>query len=343
MTKQPAFTEVPTIDVTALVDGPNNPAYDACVKQLSDAAHNVGFAQLVGHGLEASLSDLLEVTKQFFALPETEKMKVYIGNSSNHRGYVPFGEEMMAYGKPDTKEAFDLSADLPSDHPQVKANTPLLGANQWPELAGFRETVMTYYDQVFELGKVVFRAFAEGLGQDPDLFLRYVTAPPSQLRLLHYPENPAAVDRPGIGEHTDYECFTLLKPTAPGLEVFNTDGEWIPVPYNPEALVLNIGDLLELWTDGYYVATSHRVRKVKQERYAFPLFFTVDYDTVVEPLAQFKREDSNRSISSGEHLLAQTMQSFRYMIERLESGEISLPEGALPYYSLGRESSETSH
>ena len=129
----------------------------------------------------------------------------------------------------------------------------------------------------------------------------------------------------------------------PSLEVFNTDGEWIPVPYNPEALVLNIGDLLELWTDGYYVATSHRVRKVKQERYAFPLFFTVDYDTVVEPLAQFKREDSNRSISSGEHLLAQTMQSFRYMIERLESGEISLPEGALPYYSLGRESSETSH
>ncbi|WP_242671938.1 isopenicillin N synthase family dioxygenase [Stutzerimonas kirkiae] len=340
MNDQKSFNEIPTLDVAPLIAGPQDPAYSDCVRTLADAAHHVGFAQLIGHGLEGRQARLLDATRRFFALPEAEKMQVYIGNSDNHRGYVPFGEEIMASGIPDTKEAFDLSLDLPPEHPAVKAGTPLLGPNQWPRLEGFRESVMDYYDAVFALGKVIFRAFAVGLGQDPELFLRYVSTPPSQLRLLHYPNNEDAVDRPGIGEHTDYECFTLLKPTAPGLEVFNTDGEWISVPYDPDALVLNIGDLLELWTNGYYVATSHRVRKVRQERYAFPLFFTVDYHTEVAPLEAFKDaagSDNARAVVSGEHLRAQTMQSFRYMLERLQRGEASLPTDALPYYSLGRE------
>ncbi len=180
-----------------------------------------------------------------------------------------------------------------------------------------------------------------GLGVDPELFLQKVNVPPSQLRLLHYPHNADTVDRPGIGEHTDYECFTLLKPTAPGLEVFSPDGNWIPVPYREDALVLNIGDLLELWTDGYYVATSHRVRQVKEERYAFPLFFTVDYETEVAPLEAFRKSDAVKPLRSGDHLLAQVMQSFRYQLERLEKGERKLPEGARPYYSLGREAGAT--
>ncbi|WP_155834408.1 isopenicillin N synthase family dioxygenase [Halotalea alkalilenta] len=334
-----SFKEIPTLDIGPLLAGHSGPNYLKTVRQLADAAHCVGFAQLTGHGLGERQARLLEVTKRFFALPEEEKMKVYIGRSGNHRGYVPFGEEVMASGQPDTKEAFDLSMDLPADHPAVLAGTPLVGPNQWPELNGFREIVLDYYNAVFELGREIFRAFAVGLGQDPELFLRHVTTPPSQLRLLHYPTNDTAVDRPGIGEHTDYECFTLLKSTAPGLEVFSTDGKWIAVPYDSEALILNIGDLLELWTNGYYVATSHRVRKVREERYAFPLFFTVDYETVVSPLDSFRRPDapSRAEVVSGDHLLAQTMQSFRYQLDRLERGETSLPDGALPYYSLGRE------
>ncbi|MBE7374955.1 isopenicillin N synthase family dioxygenase [Pseudomonas lopnurensis] len=340
-----SFKEIPTLDIGPLLAGHTGPDYLKTVRQLADAAHHVGFAQLTGHGLGEKQARLLEVTKRFFALPAEEKMKVYIGKSSNHRGYVPFGEEIMASGQPDTKEAFDLSMDLSVEHPAVLAGTPLIGPNQWPELDGFREAVLDYYDAVFGLGREIFRAFAVGLDQDPELFLRHVTTPPSQLRLLHYPTNEAAVDRPGIGEHTDYECFTLLKPTAPGLEVFSTDGKWIPVPYNPDALVLNIGDLLELWTSGYYVATSHRVRKVKEERYAFPLFFTVDFETVVSPLDSFRKPGSTdkEGLVSGDHLLAQTMQSFRYQLERLERGEIALPDGALPYYSLGREAETLAH
>jgi isopenicillin N synthase-like dioxygenase len=339
MNSQAFSAAVPTIDVSALIAGPRAANYMETVRLLADAAHNVGFAQLIGHGLEEKLQGLQDAARRFFALPMEEKMKVYIGNSGNHRGYVPFGEEIMAYGVPDTKEAFDLSLDLPPDHPAVVAGTPLLGPNQWPQLEGFREAVMAYYDAVFALGREIFRAFAVGLGQDPELFLQYVTTPPSQLRLLHYPCNETAVDRPGIGEHTDYECFTLLKPTAPGLEIFSTAGEWVEVPYNPQALVLNIGDLLQLWTNGYYVATSHRVRKVREERYAFPLFFTVDYYTQVRPLEGFRKDgdDAGAGLVSGDHLRAQTMQSFHYLRQRLEKGELELPKDALPYYSLGRE------
>ena len=95
---------------------------------------------------------------------------------------------------------------------------------------------------------------------------------------------PAAGEAMGIGSHTDYECLTLLYSTAPGLEVLNSAGVWVDAPPLPGALVVNIGDMMEIWTNGEFVATSHRVRPVKQERFSFPLFFAVDYDTEVKPL-----------------------------------------------------------
>jgi isopenicillin N synthase-like dioxygenase len=107
----------------------------------------------------------------------------------------------------------------------------------------------------------------------------------------------------------------------------------------PDAFVVNIGDLLELWTNGAYVATSHRVRKVKEERYSFPLFFNVDYSTVVKPLPQFCSPDrpQRAPLRAGEHLFAQTAQLFQYLRTRLESGELRLPDGSLPVGSFGQE------
>lgn len=333
------FTAIPTIDVSGLRSD-DSAVRGATVAELGRAAREVGFAQLVGHGVDPELFDALTAaSERFFALPFDDKMRVYIGNSTNHRGYVPAGEEVFAGGTPDRKEAFDLSLDLPDDHPGYLAGNPLLGPNQWPELGGFADAVMSYYDAVFELGRMVLRAFAASLGEPEDLFDRFVDTPPSQLRLIHYPYDASADDRPGIGAHTDYEVFTLLKPTAPGLEVMNGRGEWIDVPYRDDAFVLNTGDLLEIWTNGVFVATSHRVRKVAEERYSFPLFFNVDYDTPVAPLARFVADAEPRyePVVAGEHLFAQTAQSFRYLQRRQALGQITLPAGARPLYSLGRE------
>ena len=334
-----AFTEVPVLDIAALRDE-GGPGYADAVRELGEAARSVGFAQLVGHGIDPSLFDgLLDATKRFFAVPLEEKMRVHIARSTNHRGYVPIGEEVFAGATPDLKEAFDLSIDLPADDPRYLAGNPLLGPNQWPDLPGFREAVTAYYDAVFALSRTVLRAFAVALGEAPDRFDRHVTTPPSQLRLIHYPYDASAADRPGIGAHTDYECFTMLRPTAAGLQVMNSSGTWLDVPLVEDAFVLNTGDLLETWTNGAFVATTHRVRKVSQERYSFPLFFNVDYDTPVAPLDGFVRQGQPpmEPLVAGEHLFAQTAQSFRYLRERLNAGAISLPDGARPLSSFGQE------
>ena len=140
----------------------------------------------------------------------------------------------------------------------------------------------------------------------------------------------------GIGAHTDYECLTLLHTTAPGLEVKNASGDWVAAPPLPGAFVVNIGDLLEIWSNGSFASTWHRVRPVSEARYSFPLFFTVDYDTVVEPFSHLCPDGARyEALVSGEHLLAQTMQSFRYLEERQRLGLLSLPERAHGPASFG--------
>lgn len=337
--KHTAFDALPVIDISGLYsDDPDTRA--AVAGQLGKAARDIGFFYVVGHKVDRRLRErLLDQARTFFSRSEAEKMDIYIGKSDNHRGYVPEGEEVMVGGKRDLKEALDLGRDVPSDDPAVAAGTPMLGPNQWPDLPGFREDVSAYYDAVFALGRQLLHGFALALGKDEDFFDGFVTQPPSQLRMIHYPHDAEAVDAQGIGSHTDYECFTLLLPTAPGLEVMNGAGEWIDAPPVPDAFVVNIGDMMEIWTNGAFVATSHRVRKVREERYSFPLFFACDYHTVVEPLPELVgpgEKPKYEPLSAGDHLFAQTAQSFTYLRERLARGEIVLPENAKGLSSFGQ-------
>jgi isopenicillin N synthase-like dioxygenase len=333
------FTSIPIVDITGL-RSPDRAERERVATDIGKAASEVGFLYISGTGIDEALFDrMLTATKTFFALPVEEKMRSYIGLSTCHRGYVPVGEEGVETGMPDLKEAFDTALDLPADDPDYVAGNPMLGPNVWPEVDGFAESVTAYYQAVLDLGNQLLWAFAVALGEDPDTFTQHATKTPSQLRLVHYPYNPDAEDVLGIGAHTDYECFTLLKPTAPGLEVLNGAGEWVDVPPVPDAFVVNIGDLLELWTNGAYVATSHRVRKVKEERYSFPLFFNVDYHTEVKPLPQFVAGDgtSRPALRAGEHLFAQTAQTFAYLRSRLERGELVLPDGSMEMNSFGQQ------
>jgi len=334
-----SFTSVPIVDISGLRS--QDPAErERVAAELGKAAAEVGFFYVSGAGIEDTVFErMLAATKEFFALPLEEKMRYYIGLSKCHRGYVPRGEEGLATGTPEMKEAFDTALDLPADDPDYLAGNPMLGPNTWPDLPGFADAVTAYYQAILDVGDRLLWAFAVALGEEPDTFSRHATKTPSQLRLIHYPYNPDAEDAEGIGAHTDYECFTLLKPTAPGLEVMNGAGEWIDVPPIPGTYVVNIGDMLELWTNGAYVATSHRVRKVKEERYSFPLFFNVDYHTEVKPLPQFASRDVKQrpTLRAGEHLFAQTAQTFAYLRNRVEAGELVLPDGSLETGQFGQE------
>jgi isopenicillin N synthase-like dioxygenase len=311
------FQSIPVVDVAGLFSA--DPADRARVAEaLGRAAREVGFLYVVGHGLAEPLSaGLREAAARFFVQPEPVKMAAYIGRSANHSGYVPEGEEVFASGKIDKKEAYDVNLDVP----EAADEAPMLGPTLWPDLAGFRPAVGAYYAAVAGLARRLFGGFAVALGLPEDHFEPHLSRPPSQLRLIHYPYDPLALDQEGIGAHTDYEFFTILQVTAPGLEVRNGAGEWIDAPPLAGGFVVNIGDMLEVWTNGEFRATAHRVRKVAEERYSFPFFATVDYFTRVAPAAAFvapERPARFAPLVSGEHLWAQTVRTFRYLAPRRE-------------------------
>lgn len=331
-----AFGSVPLVDISGLYA--DDPARrQATADALGKAAREVGFLYVTGHDVPGDLIvGLQRKAAEFFAQPMEVKMASYIGRSINHSGYVPEGEEVFASGKIDKKEAFDVNLDYGGED-----RRPLLGPNLWPELDGFEAAATRYYGAVAGLARRLFAGFALALGLPEDHFEPLRKAPPSQLRLVHYPFDPdAGPDQQGIGAHTDYECFTILHGTAPGLEVLNGAGAWIDAPPVPGAFVVNIGDMLEAMSNGEFVATSHRVRKVAEERFSFPFFATCDYDTVVEPLPQFvtaARPAAYPPIVSGAHLLAQTAQTFAYLKARRASGELVLPDDARGLSSFGQE------
>lgn len=315
-----SFQAIPIIDITNLAS-PEPAERSRVAEALGHAARDVGFFYVRGHGVDEALFDgLLEAARRFFAQPLGVKMASYIGGSENHSGYVPEGEEVFESGKIDAKEAFDVGLDRAGG----EGGSPMAGANLWPDLPGFREPVAAYYAAISDLARRMFRGFASALGLPEDHFDAHLSAPPSQLRMIHYPHNAeAAPDQQGIGAHTDYEFFTLLRGTAPGLEVMNGEGRWIDAPPQPGCFVVNIGDMLEAWTNGAFVATSHRVRKVAEERYSFPFFATVDYWTTVAPHPTFvnaERPARYPSLVSGEHLLAQTAKTFSYLKARAVTG-----------------------
>lgn len=334
------FSALPVIDISGLYAEQEQKRIRVAA-ELAEAAENVGFFYITGYDIPPALeSALIDCAKEYFGQSLPEKMCNYIGHSQNHSGYVPEGEERFyaSAKQPDLKETYDVNYDLTD----LTLCRPMLGPGQWPDNKSFKSTVSAYYHAGLDLGRVLFRGFALALGLDEEYFDSVLRHPPNQLRLIHYPCNSELEDREGIGAHTDYECFTLLLPTEDGLEVMNGAGEWIDAPVRPGCLIVNIGDMMEVLSNGRFVATTHRVRQVPKERYSFPLFCTCDYDTIIQPVVPAATSHSGKKyqpIRCGDHLYAQTIQTFSYLQQRLAEGKINLPDSSLDLASFGRDSS----
>jgi isopenicillin N synthase-like dioxygenase len=221
-------------------------------------------------------------------LPAHEKQILDIKNSEFMQGYFAYGADKSDGVNDDIKEGFDLALDLPMSDPFVQVRLPFYGPNTWPaSLPKFKPVLNAYYDHMINLGVTLLGAFSIGLGVDKNFFAERFKKPIAQIRLLRYPP-PIFRDqtRVGAGEHTDFGWITMImQDRTGGLEVKNVDGEWIAVPYIADSFVVNVGDLMQRWTNDEYLATMHRVtNRTDRARYSIAFFMDPDYYVNVECL-----------------------------------------------------------
>ena len=254
--------------------------------RIGPACREVGFFYVTGHGLENRIADVFAQSAKFFAAGENIKRDVLFSGATGNRGYIPMKGEALDPTRPaDLKEAFNIGLELPDDDPELIAGRIFRARNQWPDLDGFRSTMLDYFDSCHRLGIAIHQAFAIDLGLRPDFFSDKLDRPMAVLRLLHYPAKAGSVEpgQMGAGEHTDYGCITLLATDGVGgLEVRRRDGRWISAPHIPGTLVCNIGDCLMRWTNDHYVSTPHRVQSPPdRERYSVAFFLDPNPDAEV--------------------------------------------------------------
>jgi len=272
--------EVPVIDVGADAR--------AAREALDRACREWGFFQIVGHGIDPELTDaVLDRMRAFFALPLEAKRAVE-RTDTNAWGFY---DRELTKNRRDWKQIFDVGP--------AEDRGPLVGSSpQWPMgLAGFRATLERFAAACEQVSYRLLGAISENLGQPEDaLHGCFGAAHTSFLRLNYYPvcDDPAPPDSPttpekgqlGIHHHTDAGALTvLLQDDQPGLQVLR-NGAWYTVEPDPEALVINIGDIVQVWSNDAYPAPVHRViASASQPRYSAPYFFNPSYATDYAPLS----------------------------------------------------------
>lgn len=279
---------IPTIDFSGF--GSGNHSLDASIaKQIRTACIDNGFFYVVGHGIPSSETDeIYKTCKEFFSLSVEEKNRVSKANSSCNRGYEPLAAQTLELGAPpDQKEGFYVGVDIPQSDPRVIAGKFNHGPNQWPsEPTDFQAVATRYFAKMVLLGTQLMQALALSLELPRNYFDGFTNDPMCTLRMLHYPpQRPSALpDEKGCGAHTDFGGLTLLwQDSVGGLEVFDKDtGSWIPAPPVDGSFVVNLGDMIQRWTNGLYLSNIHRViNRSGTERYSIPFFFTGNPDHLV--------------------------------------------------------------
>ena len=317
------------IPIIYLDDGANRAETVAAIRK---ACTECGFFYVTRHCVDPPCCQaVMEQSERFFDLPLVEKKAV--SDAQLTRGYTAMQEETLDPANQtegDTKEGFYISInDIPVDDPRYNPSK-LAGPNQWPtpetcpSLADptlWKQTMQEYMRQVTQLSRQIVRLLAESLDLPTEYFDDYFRDGEAlgALRLLHYAATPSQIElgRYACGAHSDYGMITvLLTDVEPGLEIFDQRGcqQWIPVPPLPNHFVVNLGDMLERWTNGRYCSTLHRViNYTGRERYSIPFFLEPSFDTIVKCLPTCCSDDDNPAqwppITSGEHLLSKYAQT----------------------------------
>jgi isopenicillin N synthase-like dioxygenase len=277
---------LPVIDVSPLLRSEAR-ARAVVAKKIGAACRDLGFFYAAGHAIApGTLGDLTRASHRFFALPESEKLRIAMRHGGRAwRGFFPVGGELTS-GKPDIKEGLYFGEELGPDDPRVAAGLPMHGANLFPALVPeLRDAVLAFMREAEQSAQAILEGVALSLGLEAAYFRQTYTSQPTQLfRIFHYPASTAS-EGWGVGEHTDYGLLTLLAQDEIGGLQVKTPGGWIDAPPIPGALVVNIGDMLDRLTGGVYRSTPHRVLNASgRSRLSFPYFFDPGFDARIASL-----------------------------------------------------------
>jgi len=299
---------IPELDAAALR------ARDAgALAVLGEAAMGIGFFTVRGTALTAArVEEVLETYGRFFCQPEAAKRALDMSRTGANRGWgAPGSEQVDPDANPDYRQFFDVGYEVSDDNPLAQHR--FYAKNLWPDDPAFRTVISAYYTDACAVAYDLLQAIAHSIGAAPDHFHDAFDAPMALLRGNYYPARPlwAGAKDFGIATHTDYGCLTLLATDgAPGLEVRQRGGGWIPLSAPPGTFIVNFGEMLEIWTAGKVKATPHRVVGGAQERLSVPLFFNPTYDVNVAPAGA-------SPVLAGDHLSARFEETYVHL------GEIS--------------------
>ena len=292
---------LPVLDIARFRSAPRSFA-----EELRQCCHHIGFF-CVKHDVPLSLVTRTQtLARQFFAMPLEAKREIDYSLSPQFRGYMRVGMENTA-GRPDLREQIEIAIDAPPAPPDaLPPYLRLQGHNQWPDeaLPELRPCVEEYAEHMGRLSNDLTDALGMALGLQPEVLREFFEPSPHwQLKLASYEcaakgaspssgeegETAAApVDvepQVGVGAHTDSGFLTLLlQDDAGGLQAF-TRGAWRDVPpAGNGVIVCNLGEVAEMLSGGYLLATPHRVLLPQSTRLSIPYFHNPILDARVRPL-----------------------------------------------------------
>jgi isopenicillin N synthase-like dioxygenase len=297
--------DVPVVDLAPWTDDPTgDTAGRSSVAAGLDAAFTeVGFAVVVGHGLDQELvRDLRSGALDFFTADDASKRPWRVAELGDP-GWVPIGLEANGYvfgedTPPDLKETFVVARGS-SNGGSAPAFAPLAAAHL--------EAASLVYEQLMEAG-----ALALGL-DDPELLVGPCRDAPNSLSINWYPSvervGPPLPGQYRIGPHTDFGTLTLLdrQPGLGCLQVQLADGRWVDAPHVPGALIVNVADLLALWSAGRWRSARHRVLPPDagapgEQLLSLVCFCEAQPDALIAPLPGTPDDRRFEPVVAGEHL-----------------------------------------
>lgn len=286
----------------------------AAADDLVKATADCGFLYVnIGNRNAITIENVRRAQRAFFALPVSQKQKIAV--DLNNRGYLGEGMALMQGAlRRDQKEVFFWGREANESDPDVIAGLPLCGSNQWPEIAGFRDAVLDYSSMIQAVGDKLLQIVAVALGASETFFESYYQRCMLRGQLLCYPPTANHPDQFGVAPHSDFGCITLLLQETGGLEVLFPNGEWVAAPPIENTLIINIGDLLERWSNNKLPSTKHRVRNINAEaRYSIAMFYDPNPGAVVDPRDLLPDETAKfQPVTSAEYILGRNKGAFEH-------------------------------